>query len=262
MKNKRRVRRECAQWHGRARRETGGSSIGPPSGPAGPATGPRGHGAESQQTCRLVRLGRVDRLPQTFVGESGTAASSSSHAGGRQRHDVSLLPHGSLTDMDHKDQLDQTSNGAAFAGPTGGPATGPRGPGLHPWTDDCARIAGMCGPGRHHGPQERSLMPVRPPRHHPAGWRSPRPWQGSTGQQGCQHPLPRNWPALRRRVLAEEPLCRPCAAAGRTSASREVDHIVPRSQGGTTERVNLQGICSACHRAKTTAEALAARRTS
>lgn len=35
----------------------------------------------------------------------------------------------------------------------------------------------------------------------------------------------------------------------------EVDHITPKASGGTDDPANLQGICKACHRAKTQDEA-------
>jgi 5-methylcytosine-specific restriction enzyme A len=63
------------------------------------------------------------------------------------------------------------------------------------------------------------------------------------------------WAMIRRWVLAEEPLCRSCQAAGRVSASVEVDHITPLSQGGTDDRANLAGICVSCHREKSAREA-------
>jgi 5-methylcytosine-specific restriction protein A len=34
----------------------------------------------------------------------------------------------------------------------------------------------------------------------------------------------------------------------------EVDHIVPKSQGGTDDDDNLQAICSPCHKTKTGSE--------
>jgi len=48
-------------------------------------------------------------------------------------------------------------------------------------------------------------------------------------------------------VLRRDPLCRACGHA----ISTEVDHIVPKARGGTDEESNLQGLCSACHAAKT-----------
>lgn len=58
----------------------------------------------------------------------------------------------------------------------------------------------------------------------------------------------------RAKILAEEPLCRLCLEQGRTEASTRVDHIVPLSQGGSDDRGNKQGLCKACHDAKTAAE--------
>lgn len=59
--------------------------------------------------------------------------------------------------------------------------------------------------------------------------------------------------------MREEPLCRRCLAEGRTSATEEVDHIIPKAEGGTDERENLQGLCEECHRRKTQEE-IAARK--
>jgi len=58
-----------------------------------------------------------------------------------------------------------------------------------------------------------------------------------------------DWPRIRARVLIEEPLCRRCG-----EDSRHVDHIVPKSQGGTDDRANLQALCSRCHSKKTASE--------
>jgi diadenosine tetraphosphate (Ap4A) HIT family hydrolase len=55
---------------------------------------------------------------------------------------------------------------------------------------------------------------------------------------------------LRYQVLAESE--RRCALCGATERERplDVDHILPRSRGGTNERANLQILCSRCNRAK------------
>ena len=55
------------------------------------------------------------------------------------------------------------------------------------------------------------------------------------------------WVRLRYQVLADEPTCRACGQAPAT----EVDHIKPKSIGGTDDRSNLQALCSPCHRSKT-----------
>jgi 5-methylcytosine-specific restriction enzyme A len=78
------------------------------------------------------------------------------------------------------------------------------------------------------------------------------PWQGSGRgrDEGGEA-----WRTIRARVLAEEPTCRLCP-----SASVTVDHVRPIAQGGRTERSNLQGLCGACHKAKTAREAAEGRK--
>jgi 5-methylcytosine-specific restriction protein A len=66
------------------------------------------------------------------------------------------------------------------------------------------------------------------------------------------------WSTTRKRHLETEPMCRMC---GRRAT--DVDHIVPRSKGGTDVSSNLQALCGPCHRTKTGREgsaALAAKR--
>ena len=63
------------------------------------------------------------------------------------------------------------------------------------------------------------------------------------------------WDRLRALVRAEEPLCRACLAAGRVTATTQVDHVKPVSEGGARfERANLQGLCTPCHSRKTANE--------
>ena len=69
--------------------------------------------------------------------------------------------------------------------------------------------------------------------------------------------MPPHWQRTRRRILARDPVCR-IAGPACSGSSSEVDHVVP---GGGEHDTNLQGVCAACHRAKTQAEALAARMT-
>src|SRR5690349_18493319 len=78
-----------------------------------------------------------------------------------------------------------------------------------------------------------------------------KPWRDSStaGQRLRGRALQR----LRKTVLAEQPLC-PCTRPGRAVLAVEVDHITPLSLGGTYERSNLQGLCEACHAAKTARE--------
>ena len=96
-------------------------------------------------------------------------------------------------------------------------------------------------------------MAVRPPQFRPPGWRERKPWERPVAQKDLRK---RGRPGMRDRaqVLLEEPLCRLCGAAGRVSASEVVDHITPLSWGGSDERDNKQGLCKACHDAKSKAE--------
>lgn len=68
------------------------------------------------------------------------------------------------------------------------------------------------------------------------------------------------WQRLRERILRRDNgLCQPCLKARRITAANQVDHIVPKAQGGTDAEENLQSICEACHKAKTARESAQAR---
>lgn len=63
------------------------------------------------------------------------------------------------------------------------------------------------------------------------------------------------WEKLRSYVLhRDNGLCQPCKRAGRLTRASEVDHMVPKVQGGTDATDNLQAICEACHLAKSRGE--------
>lgn len=82
------------------------------------------------------------------------------------------------------------------------------------------------------------------------GWK-PDAIRGSRHQRGYGA----EWDRTRKRILdRDEGLCQPCLRAGRASAGTQVDHIVPKSQGGSDDDGNLQTICPECHRAKTARE--------
>lgn len=64
------------------------------------------------------------------------------------------------------------------------------------------------------------------------------------------------WDKLRRLVLQRDcGICQPCAKEGMVHVGTEVDHRVPKEQGGTDDLDNLQTICAARHRRKTQEEA-------
>ena len=61
---------------------------------------------------------------------------------------------------------------------------------------------------------------------------------------------------MRKSVLERDKyLCQPCAQDGRSTPCNIVDHVVPKSEGGTDNPSNLQAICKPCHDAKTLEEA-------
>lgn len=62
------------------------------------------------------------------------------------------------------------------------------------------------------------------------------------------------WRGARLAVLQDEPLCRECRRVGVVRLARPVDHIVPKANGGTDDRANLQPLCDAHHIAKTQRE--------
>ncbi|WP_431688952.1 HNH endonuclease [Hahella sp. NBU794] len=76
-------------------------------------------------------------------------------------------------------------------------------------------------------------------------------WQQQKGSD-TQRGYGWQWRKLRARILRRDNyLCQVCLKLGRTSAATEVDHILPKAEGGDSRGSNLQGICKACHRMKT-----------
>ena len=66
-----------------------------------------------------------------------------------------------------------------------------------------------------------------------------------------EHTMPIAWTTTHRRILKRDPICNICHKAKATT----VDHIVPRSEGGTDDDSNLAGACQPCHDRKSQAEA-------
>lgn len=68
------------------------------------------------------------------------------------------------------------------------------------------------------------------------------------------------WDRVRKLILRRDKgLCQPCLKLGRPRPAKQVDHVVPKFEGGTDDESNLQAICIACHQAKTSEEALRGR---
>lgn len=63
------------------------------------------------------------------------------------------------------------------------------------------------------------------------------------------------WDKLRLRILTRDcGLCVPCSTKGLVTQATQVDHITPKSKGGTDDESNCQSICVPCHEAKTLAD--------
>lgn len=66
----------------------------------------------------------------------------------------------------------------------------------------------------------------------------------------------KDWEKTRVRILRRDNgLCQPCLKNHRVTPASQVDHIVPKAEGGTDEDENLQSICLDCHKVKTAKEA-------
>lgn len=65
------------------------------------------------------------------------------------------------------------------------------------------------------------------------------------------------WEQIRSRILARACglcECEACRRLGRVRRATEVDHVLPKAQGGTDDDANLQAINRDCHKAKTLRE--------
>lgn len=63
----------------------------------------------------------------------------------------------------------------------------------------------------------------------------------------------------RERLFSRDPLCAECKRQDRVTLATQRDHIVPLCEGGADDDANVQGLCDACHEAKTLREAARAR---
>lgn len=59
------------------------------------------------------------------------------------------------------------------------------------------------------------------------------------------------WREIRERHLSRQPWCVECMANGQRVKGTHVDHIAPRSRGGTDDASNLQTLCARHHAVKT-----------
>ncbi len=77
-------------------------------------------------------------------------------------------------------------------------------------------------------------------------------WEGRRGFEGYKG----DYLANRAVTLREEPICRMCGQR----PSVTVDHIIPKSRGGSDEPSNLRGACQACHNKRSQQQAKEGRR--
>lgn len=91
----------------------------------------------------------------------------------------------------------------------------------------------------------------RCPDHQSLEWRRQDANRPNSGERGYDAA----WRRKRRRFLAENPACATCGAT-----ATDVDHVVPRSVGGSDDEENLQGLCKACHSRKTLTQDMPLRR--
>ena len=91
-------------------------------------------------------------------------------------------------------------------------------------------------------------MPYRPKPHRAPTLRAPahlrRPSASKRGYGAV-------WRRLRLMQLAREPLCRDCKGRGLLTPGTQVDHILPKRDGGKDVFENLQTLCETCHARKT-----------
>lgn len=84
---------------------------------------------------------------------------------------------------------------------------------------------------------------------------SARKWAATSRKSRHERGYGREWDQARKRILTRDRhLCQVCLAGGRVAPANEVDHVKPKSQGGTDDDANLQAICTPCHKAKTARE--------
>lgn len=86
----------------------------------------------------------------------------------------------------------------------------------------------------------------------PAGGKCPRCHRARTTTNVDRYYATKGWQYLRRRQLALQPRCQQETAGVRCPyAATDVDHIVPRKEGGADALANLQSLCHPHHSAKT-----------
>jgi 5-methylcytosine-specific restriction protein A len=55
---------------------------------------------------------------------------------------------------------------------------------------------------------------------------------------------------MRAALFSSRPLCVACERMGSVTPATQRDHIIPLAEGGLDDESNVQGLCVACHDAK------------
>lgn len=74
-------------------------------------------------------------------------------------------------------------------------------------------------------------------------------WQHRTGSSTARG-YDYRWQQIRLRILQRDGYlcqCQRCKAAGLVREATQVDHIVPKAQGGTDDPSNLRSVNAQCH---------------
>lgn len=99
-----------------------------------------------------------------------------------------------------------------------------------------------------------SVMPTSAPPYRRPGYKQSQQQReherGNSNQRGYGW----HWQQVRKQHLIQEPLCRSCSRRGTVAVAQEVDHVIPKCQGGTDDADNLQSLCKPCHWAKSHGE--------
>ena len=101
-------------------------------------------------------------------------------------------------------------------------------------------------------------MPRSAPRHKPMPKLAPRHEVPGAAENYGKGRGGRPWRRKRDAVLKRDGYlcqCAECKRSGLVTLAEEVDHIVPRAEGGTDDDSNLQAISREHHKLKTKAEA-------
>ena len=85
-------------------------------------------------------------------------------------------------------------------------------------------------------------------------------WAATSRKSAAARGYGPEWRKQREQIMKRDRwLCQPCLRAGRTTPATQVDHKIPKAEGGTDYEENLEAICDQkpfrCHSRKTAKEA-------